>query len=214
MNKIKKHRIPFVKKTRGKIPHCTQIPDAPLTEFLFSDLRMAWFWGIVRVYVGYQWIDSALGKVTSSVWTGDQAGVAVTGFAQRALEKSQGARPDVQGWYAWFLENVVIDHASTFSHMVAYGELLVGIALLLGAFVGVAAFFGLFMNANFLLAGTISANPILLFWQVLLILAYRTAGWYGLDRFVLQYLGMPWAPGHLFVEDSCDTDTKKNTKKK
>jgi thiosulfate dehydrogenase [quinone] large subunit len=44
---------------------------------------------------------------------------------------------------------------------VAYGELIVGIALLFGAFTGVAAFFGLFMNLNYLLAGTVSINPIL-----------------------------------------------------
>jgi hypothetical protein len=34
---------------------------------------------------------------------------------------------------------------------VAYGELLIGIALIGGAFVGIAAFFGAFMNFNFML---------------------------------------------------------------
>ncbi len=192
--------IPFDRKHKEKVPHCTQIPDAPITEFLFSDIRVAWLWTIVRLYVGYTWLTSGVGKITNPAWVGDNAGAAVKGFATRALEKAAGERPDVQGWYAWFLENVVIDNAPVFSTMVSFGEVLVGVALILGAFVGVAAFFGIFMNANFLLAGTISTNPTLLFWQILLVLAYRTAGWYGLDRFILKYLGMPWAPGHLFVK--------------
>ncbi len=193
--------IPFDREHKEKVPHCTQIPDAPITEFLFSDIRVAWLWTLVRLYVGYTWLTSGWGKITNPAWVGENAGSAVTGFATRALEKASGPRADVQGWYAWFLENVVIDHASVFSTLVSFGEVLVGVALILGAFVGVAAFFGIFMNANFLLAGTISVNPTLLFWQVLLVLAYRTAGWYGLDRYILKYLGMPWAPGHLFTED-------------
>jgi thiosulfate dehydrogenase [quinone] large subunit len=33
---------------------------------------------------------------------------------------------------------------------------------------------------------------------VLLVLAWRNAGWIGLDRFVLPKLGTPWEPGPLF----------------
>ena len=32
----------------------------------------------------------------------------------------------------------------------------------------------------------------------LLILAWRNAGWYGLDRFVLPKLGTPWHRGEVF----------------
>ena len=30
------------------------IPEPALARFLFGDTRMAWFWLIVRLYVGYQ----------------------------------------------------------------------------------------------------------------------------------------------------------------
>ncbi len=79
--------------------------------------------------------------------------------------------------------------------MVAWGELLVGIALILGAFTGIAAFFGAFMNMNFLLAGAVSTNPILLLGQLFLILAWRVAGWLGLDRYLLPKLKTPWFRG-------------------
>jgi thiosulfate dehydrogenase (quinone) large subunit len=54
------------------------------------------------------------------------------------------------------------------------------------------------MNYSFLLAGSISTNPVLIFFQLLLILAWRVAGWYGLDRYALPYLGVPWKPGKFF----------------
>jgi thiosulfate dehydrogenase (quinone) large subunit len=34
--------------------------------------------------------------------------------------------------------------------------------------------------------------------SLFLILAWRVAGWYGLDRFVLAKLGTPWQPGTVF----------------
>jgi thiosulfate dehydrogenase [quinone] large subunit len=104
----------------------------------------------------------------------------------------------VQGWYAWFLQNVVLPHVTVWSYVISGGELLVGIALILGIFTGVAAFFGTFMNANYLLAGTVSVNPVLLVLGVFLVLAWKTAGWWGLDRLALPILGTPWAPGYIF----------------
>lgn len=68
-------------------------------------------------------------------------------------------------------------------YVVTYGEILVGVALILGIFTGMAAFFGSFMNMNYLLAGTVSTNPMLLILAALLVLAWKTAGWWGLDLF-------------------------------
>lgn len=128
-------------------------------------------------------------------------GAAITGFVQGALEQTGGAHPNVQSWYAWFLENVVLSNAAVWGYMVAWGELLVGIALILGLFTGIVAFFGVFMNMNYLLSGAVSTNPILLVIGIFLILAWKTAGWWGLDRWILPALGTPWSPGLIFQED-------------
>ena len=85
-----------------------------------------------------------------------------------------------------------------FAKFVAVGELLVGIALVLGIFTGIAAFFGGLMNFNFMLAGTASTNPVLFLAAILLIMAWKVAGWWGLDRFLLPLLGTPWRPGRWF----------------
>ena len=50
------------------------------------------------------------------------------------------------------------------------------------------------MNMNYLLAGSVSINPVLLFLSLFIILAWKTAGWWGLDRWVLIDLGTPWSP--------------------
>jgi thiosulfate dehydrogenase [quinone] large subunit len=159
---------------------------------------MAWFWLIVRLYVGWKWLIAGWTKVASPVWTGSHAGGALSGFIQEALQKSGGLHPDVQGWYASFLQNMVLPHADIWSPVVAYGELLVGIALIIGIFTGIAAFFGLFMNLNYLLAGTVSINPILFTLAIGIILAWRIAGYIGLDRYLLPLLGTPWRPGSVF----------------
>ena len=175
-----------------------EIAEPALSRFLFADTRFSWFWLVVRVYVGYEWLMAGWGKFNNPAWVGDKAGAAVTGFLNTALKKSTGLHPDVQGWYADFVQNVALPNADTISYLVTYGEMAVGIALILGIFTGIAAFFGTFMNLNFLLAGTVSTNPILLFLQLFLILAWRTAGWLGLDRWVLPKLGTPWQPGSMF----------------
>jgi thiosulfate dehydrogenase (quinone) large subunit len=175
-----------------------QIPEPALSRFLFADTRMSWFWLLARVYVGWQWLHAGWEKFHNPVWVGDKAGMALNGFIDKAVTKAAGAHPDVQGWYADFLQGFVQQHVHTFSYIVTFGEIAVGIALILGIFTGIAAFFGAFMNMNFLLAGTVSVNPILLFLQLFLILAWRVAGFIGLDRYVLPLLGTPWQKGKLF----------------
>lgn len=167
------------------------IEENPVSKWLFSNTTSAWIWLMLRVYLGYSWLMAGIGKVTSEVWTGTQAGVAVEGFMAGALSKVEAG--DVPGWYAAFLENVVIPNAVPFSYMVAWGEVLVGIGLIVGLLTGIAAFFGAMMNMSFLMAGTVSTNPMMFMIAILLILAWKVAGWYGLDRWVLPKLGTPWS---------------------
>jgi thiosulfate dehydrogenase [quinone] large subunit len=76
--------------------------------------------------------------------------------------------------------------------VVAFGEMFVGIGLVVGALVGVAAFFGALMNMSFLLAGSASTNPVLFTMAIGLMLGWKVAGYYGLDRYLLPMLGTPW----------------------
>jgi thiosulfate dehydrogenase [quinone] large subunit len=174
------------------------IPDPPIAQFLFSDTRIAWVWLLIRLYAGYEWLMAGIEKLENPAWTGSKAGSAIVGFAAGALKKTTGDHPDVAGWYAGFLQTFVIPNAAAWSWLITLGEIAVGLGLILGLFTGIAAFFGGFMNANYLLAGTVSTNPLLFIFATWLVLAWRVAGYWGLDYFVLPLVGVPGHPGQLF----------------
>ncbi len=173
----------------------TEVGEPSISRLLFGDTRMAWLWLLVRLYVGWQWMFAGWEKLSSPAWVGVKAGTGLTGFLQGSLSQMAGAHPNVQGWYGAFLQGVVVPHAAVFSYLVTGGELAVGLALTLGVLTGIAAFFGCFMNMNYLLAGAVSVNPVLFLLSLFLILSWRVAGWYGVDHWVLPLLGTPWQPG-------------------
>lgn len=164
------------------------IEESPFSYFFTADTRSAPLWLIARLYLGWQWLEAGWGKLQNPAWVGENAGQALTGFVQGALSKTGGAHPDVQGWYASFLQSVVLPHVVPWSYMVAWGEVLVGAALIVGFLVGISAFFGVFMNLNFMLAGSVSVNPIMYTIGIGIIVAWRVAGYWGADRFVLPLL--------------------------
>src|SRR5574337_934976 len=173
--------------------------DPQFVRILFSTPRFAWLWIVVRVWLGWQWIEASLHKIGDAAWVG--GGAALKGFWEHAVAIPQlPARPMIVfDWYRSFLQYLLDIHAYTwFAKLVAYGELLVGIALVVGAFVGIAAFFGGLMNWNFMMAGTASTNPVLFSVAIVLILAWKVAGYYGLDNYLLPALGTPWKPGRVF----------------
>lgn len=167
------------------------VPENPVSNFLFNNTRSGLIWLVIRLYLGYAWLNAGWHKVTSDKWVGENAGAGLTGFVKGAIGKAADGK-DVTGWYANFLENMVLPNAKAFSYVVAFGEVLVGLGLILGLLTGIAAFFGAFMNASFLFAGTLSTNPLLFILATWLVLGWKVAGWYGLDRWALPLLGTPW----------------------
>ena len=176
--------------------------DPAFIANLFGNPRWSWVWVIARIYVGWKWLTSGWGKATNPAWV--ETGDALRGFWERAVAlPDPPARPAITyDWYRDFLQ-ALLDGGlyAWFAKLIAYGEIAVGIALVLGAFVGIAAFFGAFLNWNFMMAGTASTNPVLFTLGILLLLAWKTAGWYGLDRWILPLLGTPWQPGKLFGKE-------------
>ena len=169
-----------------------KLQDPPFARFLFSDTRAAWFWLLVRVWLGWQWIDASLHKLNNPAWV--QTGEAVKGFWTNAVAIPEVGRPPVNfDWYRTFLQLLLDNEAYRWlGPMIAYGELLIGIGLILGAFTGIAAFFGALLNWNFMMAGTASSNPLLFALAIAIILAWKVAGYVGADYYLLRFLGTPW----------------------
>ncbi len=186
--------------TTGFSQQKSKLKDPPIAQTLFSDKRAAWLWFVVRVWLGWQWIQAAQHKVTSAAWVGN--GAALKGFWTGAVQVPESGRPTIAfDWYRSFIQFMLDIEAYTwFGKLVAYGEMVVGIALVLGAFTGFAAFFSGFMNWNFMMAGSASTNPVLFMAAVGLILAWKVAGRIGADYFLLRWLGTPWQAPQGFEE--------------
>ncbi len=165
--------------------HTIEVPS--LYYQIFLNPKTAPLWLAVRLYVGYEWLMAGWHKLLNPAWFGNEAGASITGFVTGALAKTAGEHPDVTGWYASFLQSTVLPNAWVWANAITLGELAVGLGLIVGLCVGTAAFFGAFMNLNFLLAGTVSSNPVLLTLSVGLVLARRAAGRIGLDRYARRY---------------------------
>ena len=159
---------------------------------------MAWFWCFVRIWVGWNWLYESMHKINNPAWI--QTGVAVKKFWEHALViPAPPAHPPIaHEWYRAFLQFLLDNHAyGFFGKLIAWAEFSIGIALIIGAFVGLAAFAGSLMNWNFLMSGRVATNPVLLILGIGLMLAWKTAGHWGADRFLLPILGTPWQPGKI-----------------
>jgi thiosulfate dehydrogenase [quinone] large subunit len=170
----------------------TVVSDPPIARFLFNDTRFSIVWLVVRIVVGWPWLQAGWAKLNESGWMGD--GSALKGFWENVLGLNTGKPLPAYNWYDSFIQILYNAGAWTwFSKVVVFGELAVGVLLILGAFTGIAAFLGSFLNWNFGMAGVASINIFLFALAVLLVLAWKTAGYWGLDRFLLPRLGTPWA---------------------
>ncbi|MFH1105023.1 MAG: DoxX family protein [Actinomycetota bacterium] len=119
----------------------------------------------------------------------------IAGFAASAITNSEGAHPDVAfSWYVKFLEFVRDTFHPVLGVVVPVGEVVIGLTLILGAFTGIAAFLGALLNFSYMFAGSSGVNPAMVVVSMFIILAWRNSGWYGLDRFLLPKLGVPWRP--------------------
>jgi len=169
-----------------------RLQDPPFAQFLFTDTRAAWLWLVVRLWLGWQWVEAGLHKVTEPGWV--QTGESARGFWERAVAIPEVGRPAISfDWYRSLLQMLIDNDAQRYlGPAIAYGELLIGIGLMVGAFTGIAAFFGALLNWNFMMAGTASTNPLLLVLAVGIIMAWKVAGYVGADYFLLRFLGTPW----------------------
>lgn len=175
----------------------TVLGQPALARFLFASARSAPLWLGARLYLGYEWFEAGRHKVTDDAWM--QGGTALQGYWERAVAvPAEGRAPITYGFYREYIQYMLDQQwYDWFAKVVAYGELLIGIGLILGGLTGIAAFFGAFLNMSFMLAGTTSTNPVLFALSILIILAWRVAGLIGLDRWLLPAIGVPWRHGPL-----------------
>jgi thiosulfate dehydrogenase [quinone] large subunit len=182
-----------------------EIEGPAFTRFLFGNTRAGLFWLPIRLFVGFAWLEAGWHKASGGGWL--DGGTALQGYWTRAAAIPEQGNPAIAyDWYRSFIQTLLDNGSySWFSYIIVFGEIAVGLGLLLGALTGVAAFFGALMNMSFLLAGSASTNPVMFTLAVGLMLAWKVAGYYGLDRSLLPMLGTPWRRGTAIGGDAPPT---------
>ncbi len=182
-----------------------QVEGPGFARFLFNNRAAGLFWLPIRVFVGYAWLDAGLTKLSEASWT--QGGSALLGYWNNAVAvPAQGHAPITYDWYRGFIQLLIDNQAQGwFALLITFGEIAVGLGLIFGMLTGIAAFFGALMNVSYLLAGSTSSNPVMFTFAIGLVLAWKVAGYYGVDRYLLPRLGTPWQPGSVFHRQASTT---------
>jgi thiosulfate dehydrogenase (quinone) large subunit len=175
-----------------------QVEDPRFWRLFTGNVYWSILWLPLRFFIGREWLAAGEEKLRSSAWM--SGGTALKGYWTSATAVPATGSPKITyGWYSSLLSFMLRHEWYTwFAKVIAIGEFLVGVGLLLGALVAIAAFFGTVMNFAYLLAGSSSSNPVLFGLSVFIILGWKVAGYWGLDRYLLPLLGVPWKAGRIF----------------
>lgn len=156
-----------------------------MVKFLRENVIASVLLLVLRLYLGWQWLTAGWHKVVD--------GFDASGFLKGAVAKATGENPTVASWWGSFLEHIALPNSDLFSFLVAWGELLVGLGLILGCLTTAAVFFGMVMNFAFLFSGTVSSNALMVLISIFIIVAGFNAGKLGLDYYVIPALRKWWS---------------------
>ncbi|OUN00069.1 MAG: Crp/Fnr family transcriptional regulator [Paenibacillaceae bacterium ZCTH02-B3] len=138
---------------------------------------------VLRIYLGWLWLDAGWHKVVDGF---DASGYLRNAVANPVVDKATGEA--LYPNFVAFLEHVALPNVGMINFLVAWGELLIGLGLILGVLTSAAAFFGLMLNFLFMFAGTVSSNPWMALIGVIVLAAGANAGKWGGDYFLLPWL--------------------------
>jgi thiosulfate dehydrogenase [quinone] large subunit len=167
-------------------------------DWLFRSKAASVLWLVARLWLGYEWLNAGYQKLwgseKSAFWYGGGAGV--KGFSTAGIAGSATGKGGASyGWWAGFLHNFVIPNSSWIAKLVTLSELAIGALLILGLFTGAAAFAGIGLNLIYMFSGSAGVNPAYAIVSLFLILAWRNAGYFGLDRLALPAVRNLLHPG-------------------
>src|SRR5690606_6755268 len=110
----------------------TEIRGSAFVQKLFHTTSYAWVWLLLRLWLGWHWFEAGWHKVDNPNWM--ENGNALRGFLTRATTIPEGgtSAPAVYEWYRSFLQFLLEGgHYAGFAKLVVFGEILVGIGLII-----------------------------------------------------------------------------------
>ena len=147
---------------------------------------------LLRIVVGAWFLKAVWTKLTiASLWGIPYPAVSprFVGFHPKRVAEFAAGNP--VGWYKDFLENTVLPNAALFAKFQTYGEVAVGIGLILGFCVGLTALVGLFLTVNYGLATQWMSFGqqgfhVMLITSMIILLGARAGRAWGVDALILR----------------------------
>jgi uncharacterized membrane protein YphA (DoxX/SURF4 family) len=124
---------------RIQLIRLTQVRTKGFLMTLPSSQRYASWLALFRIYVGIFWLSHGIPKLLNPRFFGPNGMVGMVG----------NVNANTTGWYHNFLVTVVLPNYPIFSHLVAWGETLTGVSLLLGVLTPVGGIVGVFRPLNY-----------------------------------------------------------------
>lgn len=141
----------------------------------------------LRLFVGWEFLYAGYEKLfVGPGWVGSGHGAALKGFLSGVAPKAAGDHASVPGWFASLTQHVFVPNAELISYFIVFGEIAVGLGLIIGLFTRTAALFAALMNMAFLLAGSTGAgkNPEMLVAELVLIMGSVAVYALSVDYFI------------------------------
>jgi thiosulfate dehydrogenase (quinone) large subunit len=148
---------------------------------------------LLRVVVGAWFLKAVVTKLTTGLLFGVVPYPAVSprflGFQPKRVAEFAAGNP--VGWYKDFLEQTVLPHSTLFASLQTYGEVVVGVGLVLGLLVGLTGLVGLLLSVNYGLATqwmTFGQQGfhVLLVTSMIIFLCARAGRTWGVDRWLIR----------------------------
>ena len=154
-------------------------PTERTTPGVFTWLRQSKIasvaWLAVRVWIGIMWFQAGWSKVFGAENPSflHNNGAAVAGFA--------GHGTAAYSWWASIMHSFVVPNASWIAVLVAFGELAIGLGLIVGFLTRTAAVASLFLLLTYVMSGTAGVTGFYALCALIVLATWRTSTWIGLD---------------------------------
>jgi thiosulfate dehydrogenase (quinone) large subunit len=138
-------------------------------------------WLAVRVWVGCMWVQAGWSKVFGAENSAflHNGGAGVAGFA--------GHGTPAYSWWGDVMHNFVVPNASWIAVIVAFGELAIGLGLVVGFLTRTAAIASLLLLFTYIMSGTASVCAFYALCAIIVLATWRTSTWIGLDGVIAGF---------------------------
>lgn len=132
-------------------------------------------WLAVRVWVGIMWMEAGWSKVFGAENAAflHNNGAGVAGFA--------GHGAPAYSWWGSIMHSFVVPNASWIAVLVAFGELAIGIGLVVGFLTRTAAIASLVLLFTYVMSGTASVTAFYAMCAIIVLATWRTSTWISVD---------------------------------